>query len=650
MSQPQEPSVGGAGSAPTPPASAPEPRGNRGAWSWLSPRRQLRELLAVLTADNAPLDLRLVGRTLLHAALVGLAAGLLGVGFFIGLEYAQHLILESGVGYQPLRASGEAILVNSSEAEFRWWLLLVVPALGALAAGWLSRFAPEIAGGGGDTMIHAYHEREGGLRRRVITLKPLASILTLGSGGSGGREGPTMLMGAALGSLTARMLEVSNREARVLMLAGVAAGIAAVFRTPLGAALLAVEVLYQDEFESEALIPAVLASVIAYSVSISLSGQATLFGVLPDFEYRIGHLPLYGLLALLLVLLARVLIGSLAFVRKWVSRFPGPAWVRPAYGGAVLGALAVAAIVLLADLTGGTGHGLGILGGGYGAAQIAITGATWLPTGWAAVELLAALVVLKIMASALTIGTGGSAGDFAPSMAIGGLAGGAFGLAAQILLDDPTLQPGAFALIGMGAFYGSIAHVPLAALVLVSEMAGSYALTVPMMLTVGVALLALRRHTLYPAQPRARESTLHRHDDTLARLRVADVFDRAHVVARVEPTTSAGELMRLAHLNPDQDVFPVFDAHGLLCGVVVVDDLRAVGADHSLEGLQVAADVMRSPVTIAEQAPLQRAVELFLLHGVRELVVLDDDGRLLGLLDEHDVSRVALRAAGGAPS
>jgi CIC family chloride channel protein len=315
--------------------------------------------------------------------------------------------------------------------------------------------------------------------------------------------------------------------------------------------------------------------------------------------------------------------------------------VRPAYGGAALGGIAVVAIELLGNITGGVGHGLGILGGGYGAAQIAITGAEWLPSGWLAVQLLASLVALKLVAASLTIGSGGSAGDFAPSMAIGGLTGGAFGLAAQILLDDPTLQPGAFALIGMGAFYGSIAHVPLAALVLVSEMAGSYELIVPMMLTLGLALLALRRHTLYPAQPRARATSVRPAEGTLTRLRVVDVLDRTHAVARVARDTAAGELMRLAHVHADQDLFPVFDGE-VLCGIVVVDDLRAVAADHSLATQKVAADLMREPVTVASEAPLQRAAELLLSHGVRELVVVDENERMLGLLDEHEVSRAAL--------
>src|SRR5262249_53350350 len=146
------------------------------------------------------------------------------------------------------------------------------------------------------------------------------------------------------------------------------------------------------------------------------------------------------------------------------------------------------------------GRGLGILGGGYGGAQAAIVGADWMPAGWGAVELLLALCAVKLAASCLTIGTGGSAGDFAPSLVLGGLFGGAFGRAAQLILHDPSIDPGAFALVGMGSFYGGVAHVPVSALILVSELAGSYDLLVPLMLAEGVAFVVLRRASLYSAQ------------------------------------------------------------------------------------------------------------------------------------------------------
>ena len=205
-----------------------------------------RELLTTILKEAAPADLRIVGRMLFHAAIVGVAAGLMGAAFFAALEVVQRLILEELGGYRPLRAHGETFLPELANlGRFRPWLLALVPAIGALASGIISELAPETRGGGGDAMINAFHRQDGIVRKRVAWVKGLASIFTLGTGGSGGREGPTMQIGGALGSTCGWLLGVDARERRILMVSGVAAGIAAVFRTPLGAALLAVEVLYQ---------------------------------------------------------------------------------------------------------------------------------------------------------------------------------------------------------------------------------------------------------------------------------------------------------------------------------------------------------------------------------------------------------------------
>lgn len=187
-------------------------------------------------------------------------------------------------------------------------------------------------------------------------------------------------------------------------------------------------------------------------------------------------------------------------VRGLFDRLKLPLGAPPAIAGLALGALATVAMAGLNDQGGPAGQGLGILGGGYGAAQIAISGGPLLGEGWDAVQVLMILGLTKLLASSLTLGSGSSAGDFAPSLALGGLFGGAFGRVAQLLFDDPRLDPGAFALVGMGAFYGGIAHVPLAAMVLVCEMARSYDLLVPLMLAEGVAVVVLRRRTLYHAQ------------------------------------------------------------------------------------------------------------------------------------------------------
>src|SRR5882672_905549 len=336
-----------------------------------------RDLLTTILKEATPVDLRIVGRTLLHAALVGIVAGLMGAAFFAMLEIVQRFFLEYLTGYRILRASGETFMRELDAGRpFRWWLLLFLPAAGALASGLLSQLAPETRGGGGDAMIDAFHQKGGVIRGRVAGVKLLASLCTLGTGGAGGREGPTMQIGGALGSWVGRALHVTTSERRILMVAGVAAGIAAVFRTPLGAALLAVEVLYRDDFESDALIPAVLASVTAYSVVISIFGESTLFAHPGRFPFIIKHLWLYGLLAILVTSLASVFLSALRTVQHVSARLKLPEWLKPALGGASLGLFCIPIILFIGWRVHQPGQGLGLFGGGYGAVQVAITGAS----------------------------------------------------------------------------------------------------------------------------------------------------------------------------------------------------------------------------------------------------------------------------------
>jgi chloride channel protein, CIC family len=552
-----------------------------------------RELLTTILREATPPDLRIVGRTLTHAAIVGAAAGLMGAAFFATLELVQRLVLEDVGGYRPLRASGETFLPEIGHlAHFRPWLLALLPAAGALAAGIFSQLAPETYGGGGDAMIEAFHHRDGNIRKRVSWVKAIASIFTLGTGGSGGREGPTMQIGGALGALCARVLRVDVAERRILMVAGVAAGIAAVFRTPLGAALLAVEVLYRDDFESDALVPAVLASVTAYSVVISIFGETTLFAHPGRFPFVIKHLPLYGLLALLVSILAVLFVTTLRGVQKMTAGLTIPLWARPGLGGLAVGVFCVPIIVLVGWRLGQPGQGLGLLGGGYGAVQVAITGASWLPLGWAGAALLFFLCLAKIMSSSLTIGSGGSAGDFAPALVIGGLFGGAFGRVAQLLLHDPRIDPGAFALVAMGTFYGGISHTPLSSLVLVCELAGSYDLLVPLMLAEGIAFVALRKRSLYTAQVKSqRESPVH----------------KAAATADVLTTTRVGAIMRMISVS---------------------------GIPIGARGFSVRAD-----------ADLRTAAKMMLSNKLREIQVTDAEGQVIGLLDEAEISRCYLDAA-----
>jgi CIC family chloride channel protein len=457
-----------------------------------------------------------------------------------------------------------------------------------------------------------------------------------------------MQIGGALGSLVARLLRVNARERRILLVAGVAAGISAVFRTPLGAALLAVEVLYRDGFESDALIPSVLASVVAYSIVISIYGQSTLLAHASKYPFVPAHLPLYALLGLMCAFLAAIFAGCLHRAPKLFAKLPVPVWMRPALGGLLLGAFCTPIIWKVGQHTNLPGQGFGILGGGYGAVQTAITGADWLPQGWEAVRLLLLLSLAKLVASSLTIGSGGSAGDFAPSLAIGGLFGGAFGRAADMFLQDPRIDAGAFALIGMGAFYGGIAHVPLAALVIVCELAGNYDLLVPLMLTQGIAFVALRGNALYQSQlSTQRESPVHRDTslrDALRSMYVADllVVGRHYVTFKV--TSTAAEMVGELAAAPEQEVFPVVDDNERVVGLVNSTSARLLASQGSDASWALAADVMMPPVTLSPSDDLRTASKYFLENSLRELPVVDISGRILGFLDERELAAMYLRA------
>jgi len=603
--------------------------------------RRLVDVYRAVASRSPQLDIERLGRVLLHAALVGAAAGLVGTAFVWALEHVTDLLLHGLAGYQSLCAAGENC-ADTSDAPFRPWVLLVLPAIGALLGGLLShRFAPETQGGGTDSVLDAFHHRGGALRRRVVLVKALASVLTLGTGGAGGREGPTMQIGGALGSLVGRLLRVPERERRVLLVAGIAAGMAAVFRTPLGAALLAVEVLYRDDFETDALVPAVLASVVGYSIFIFFMGPGVLFAHAPHYALVLAQLPLYAVMAVVVSFGGATFVAVLKAAKDGFARLPVPGWARPAVGGAMLGVLVVPALFLSRSDTGGAGHGIGLLGGGYGAAQVAITGAVWLPDGWNGVGLLLALAALKIVATSLTVGSGGSAGDFGPSLVIGGLIGGAFGRAAQILVD-PAIDPGAFALVGMGTLYAGIARVPLASLVLVCELAGSYDLLVPLMLAIGVATVGLRKVQLYHAQVATRrDSPAHRHDlvfDVLRTVRVRDVMVRDRTWDVLHPNMAAADVVARVAASDWQDVFPVIGADRRVAGMITSDVLRALAQDPDAANIAIAADLMQRPVTVEENTDLHTALVVMMRHGLREVMVTNK-GRIVGFLDEAEVGR-----------
>ncbi len=466
-------------------------------WRASAPSRA-RAVIAEVRSTGTDLG----GHLVAHSLLVGLVVGVAACLFFVLIHAAEELLVGGLAGYRSLRPNGEFELpyLESAPHALSLVVLAFLPALGGLVSGLISsRLAPEIEGGGGDAYIDAFHDAGTPMRRRVAYYKMIATAAILGTGGSAGREGPTMQVGASIAAAVGRLVPITARERRLLLVAGTAAGLAAMFGTPLGAALLATEVLYEHDFESEALIPALLASVVAYSVFLKVfPGSGHLFAHAPRYPFRPAHLPYYALLAIVLAIGGRLFVAILSLARRLFLAVRSRV-LRPALGGLALGLLAVGWLAFGNPRLGLSGIDVGALGSGAGVAQEAILSASLLPEGWAGVAFFGGFAVFKMITTSLTLGSGGSGGDFGPSLAIGALLGGAFGRAVSLLVGG-DLDPGAFALVAMGAFYGGLANTPVSALVLVCEMTGTYDLLVPAMLTNVLGFVLMRRANLYHTQ------------------------------------------------------------------------------------------------------------------------------------------------------
>jgi CIC family chloride channel protein len=430
--------------------------------------------------------------------VVGLAVGLATIVFALACDVVVHLALHWWVGYVPSVPRGEEvwpILSGGGPLAVGW--LLVVPAVGGLVSGWLSHaLAPEVSGHGTDAAIDAYHRGQGALRARVPFLKIVTSAVSIGTGGSGGREGPISQIGAGFGSLIGGLLRLGPVERRILLAAGMGAGVAAMFRAPLAGALFAAEVLYwSPEFESEVIIPAGIASVVAYTTFGACYGWEPLFEVAVTGLDNPLQLVSYGLLAVAMALLARAYVRNMYVAAAVFQRLEWPRYLKPAVGGALTGAVGVA-LYFASDREEPV---LAVFSYGYGILQDALLDASAVSA-----KVLLAVALGKILTTSLSIGSGGSGGAFGPAMVIGGCGGGALGVVLHEWLPALVPNPTSFVLVGMAGFFAAAAKTPFAALVIVSEMTGDYGLLLPALWVCLLAFLLSGKESLYGSQVESR--------------------------------------------------------------------------------------------------------------------------------------------------
>jgi len=469
----------------------------------------------------------------------------------------------------------------------RWWLPVVTTLGGLLSGVLVYTLSPEAEGHGTDAAISSYHQKGGAVPARTPFVKAIASAMTIGSGGVAGREGPTAQISVGLGSVLCHTFQVRGQERRILLLAAMSGGLAAIFGAPLGMAIFAVEILYSEMgFESEALIYTVISAVTAYALHGFVAGWSPILAI-PEglgFTEPLSLLG-FGVLGIVAGLVGSLLPTLFYSVRDLFRKLPGPPHLKPALGGLGVGLLGVAIPE--------------ILGTGYGWVELALAGQL-------SIGLLLTLLVLKGPAMALTIGSGGSGGVFGPTVVIGAMLGGVIGTGIHTAFPALEVSTAAFVVAGMAALFSASARTPLSTLIMVAEMTGGYALIVPVMLTNVLAFLVQRSTTrgwkyptLFQSQVAAREDSP-AHRGVFIR-RAMEMVDAGLVKG---PDLTLPRLVSL--LSSDQPV-PVTQDGGLLVGVIIAggSDLAETTVEAGFGGIEgaTAITVLRGREMIIPRGP-----------------------------------------------
>jgi CIC family chloride channel protein len=569
-------------------------------------------------------QLRLRGRWILYSAVVGIVSGVGAIAFDLAFRLCQRFLLGDLGGFRPPGSGSEAGVAFGPEHV---WLLPLSLVIGGLLSGALVfGLAPEAEGHGTDAVLKAFHHLRGKIRRRVPPIKAVASAITIGSGGSAGREGPIAQIGAGFGSFLADVLKLRDQDRRILMMAGVAGGIGSIFHAPLGAAFFAAEILYSEpEFEYTALMPGLIASITGYSIYSSYSGWGFLFQVPKLVFSDVSQLVTYVVLGVLCAIVGVIWPITFYGIRdRLFHPMPIPMWLKPAVGGLMLGGIAM----LVPEA----------LGMGYGYMQQAIDGKF-------TIGFLLLFAAVKILATSLTISSGGSGGVFGPSLVIGGSLGAAFGQFAATHWPGIAPDPVACIMVGMGGFFAGVAKVPFASVIMVMELTGSYGLLVPSLVVATLAYLGTpNRIRLYENQVPSRiDSPAHLGSfavDVLHRIRVDQAWQRSEDGIRtIPPETPMTDLVGLVR-EARQTVYPVVDENGRLQGEVSLDDIRRALLTDAPSELLVAYDLMRPAMgPLVPGDDLARAAQLLAERRSDSIVIVKshEDPEVLGLLTRREL-------------
>ncbi len=538
------------------------------------------------------------------------------VGAFAAIVFRHILNLFQSFYFSP---SNSPIYTLQS---LEWWQKLLVPALGGLIAGLIARYiAKEVRGSGIPEVMEAVAVKGGRIRIRVILAKVLAAASTIASGGSAGREGPIVQIGSAIASGFGQLLGVGAKRLRTFVACGAASAIAATFNAPIAGALFAMEIVIGN-FAVTQFSPVVISSVVATVLSRHYLGNSPAFEI-PAYEIISSYefIP-YTILGILAGITAVAFIKSLEKSGELFSTIPLPAWARPALGGFLTGVVAL------------------FLPQVFGVGYDVITNALW-SEGY--LVLLILLIPAKIIATSFTLGSGGSGGIFAPALFIGAMLGCAVGIQANAVHPTLTADPGAYALVGMGALVAGATHAPVSAILIIFELTNDYHIIPPLMVSCILSLLIsvyLKKESVYTYRLQQKGLNIFEGKDInlLRSLTVSDVLGTD--IEKLPGNSSFPELIRRLIQSPHQEFF-VVDSQDEMIGVISVVELKQfLKQEEQLSGLVIAADLAHPPPAyLYLDDSLDLVMHNFGRFNVDELPVLESHScrRLAGSVQRQHV-------------
>ena len=564
----------------------------------------------------------------LYCFIVGIISGLGAVLFSYGIAYCQYWFYEVFCGVKLLHPPGGFYITSAGEITPNRLLFFFLPAAGGLLSGFLVFvFAPEAKGHGTDALIDAFHQKEGKIRARVPLIKSLATILTIASGGSAGREGPVAQIGGGIGSSLAQFCGLGPRARRSLLLAGTAGGLGAIFHAPLGGALTAVEVIYQEDIESDSLIPCLISSVVAYLIYSYFMGFKHLFGSNQLSFNNVGSLFYYAILGFVCFgfgwIYVKVFYG---FRDYFFDKLPLHRVLVPVVGGLLVGSI---------------GYFFPqVLGMGFGYVEEAISGN--IEGNWLSLSCLFLVVaIMKTLATSFTISSGSSGGVFGPSLFVGAMLGGFVGTISHHFHPEIVPSIGPFIVVGMGAFFAGVAHAPIASLIMICELTGNYELLPPMMVVSVIALIFPHSWSIYEKQVKnCFSSPAHTWDmnvDVLKSVTIAEAFSsRYHKKAIVSHEMLFYSLEDLSEKTHETD-FVVNNKEGEYVGIISLRHIPIRESNELIRNLLLMADVVEQDVPpVGPEDNLHAALEIIMRSDVDKLAVVKEK-RLLGYIQYKDI-------------